>query len=221
MAARLKALGERVDHHGGSEARYADEARRELALHGLSDVASVIHAPLTDVVLPTGTFSWYDLPDSVPGSGIDLLFVDGPPMAAARWPATRPCPSSGLACHPARSSSWMTRRAPTKRRLSAAGMPTSRARRSSSSRSNQGLRSRRSPRPADPDASTDRSARAIARWTSKLAQDSAVNASSRALMLAAVCLGVLLVGIELFITAVALPRILLDLAGWTELRRAS
>ena len=49
-----------------------------------------IHAPLTDVVLPTGTFSWYDLPDSVPGSGIDLLFVDGPPMAAgemARYPA--------------------------------------------------------------------------------------------------------------------------------------
>jgi MFS family permease len=40
-------------------------------------------------------------------------------------------------------------------------------------------------------------------------------------MLAALCLGVLLVGIELFITAVALPRILLDLAGWTELRRAS
>ena len=90
MAARLKALGTgsiiTVDH----EARYADEARRELALHGLSEVASVIHAPLTDVVLPTGTFSWYDLPDGVPGSGIDLLFVDGPPMAAgelARYPA--------------------------------------------------------------------------------------------------------------------------------------
>ena len=48
-----------------------------------------------------------------------------------------------------------------------------------------------------------------------------MSASSRAIMLAALCLGVLLVGIELFITAVALPRILLDLAGWTELRRAS
>ena len=56
-----------------------------------------IHAPLTDVVLPTGTFSWYDLPDSVPGSGIDLLFVDGLRWPQARWPATRPCPSSGLA----------------------------------------------------------------------------------------------------------------------------
>jgi MFS family permease len=48
-----------------------------------------------------------------------------------------------------------------------------------------------------------------------------MSASSRAVMLAALCLGVLLVGIELFITAVALPRILIDHAGWTELRRAS
>jgi MFS family permease len=40
-------------------------------------------------------------------------------------------------------------------------------------------------------------------------------------MLVALCLGVLLVGIELFITAVALPRIIVDLSGWTDLRRAS
>jgi MFS family permease len=40
-------------------------------------------------------------------------------------------------------------------------------------------------------------------------------------MLAALCLGVLLVGIELFITAVALPRIIVDLSGWGDLRRAS
>ena len=45
--------------------------------------------------------------------------------------------------------------------------------------------------------------------------------ASRAVMLAALCLGVLLVGIELFITAVALPRIIVDLAGWEDLRRAS
>ena len=48
-----------------------------------------------------------------------------------------------------------------------------------------------------------------------------MSSASRGIMLAALCLGVLLVGIELFITAVALPRIFLDLAGWTELRRAS
>ena len=40
-------------------------------------------------------------------------------------------------------------------------------------------------------------------------------------MLAALSLGVLLVGIELFITAVALPKIFLDLSSWSELRRAS
>jgi predicted O-methyltransferase YrrM len=90
MAARLKALGTgsiiTVDH----EATYAEQARRELALHGLSDVATVFHAPLADVVLPTGTFSWYDLPDGVPPNGVDLLFVDGPPGTAgelARYPA--------------------------------------------------------------------------------------------------------------------------------------
>ena len=44
---------------------------------------------------------------------------------------------------------------------------------------------------------------------------------SRAVMLAALCRGVLLVGVELFITAVALPDIFFDLSGWTELRRAS
>lgn len=44
---------------------------------------------------------------------------------------------------------------------------------------------------------------------------------ARAVMLAALCLGVLLVGIELFITAVALPEIFFDLSGWDELRRAS
>jgi MFS family permease len=45
--------------------------------------------------------------------------------------------------------------------------------------------------------------------------------ASRAVMLAALCLGVLLVGIELFITAVALPDIFFDISGWAELRRAS
>ncbi|HKZ91688.1 MAG TPA: MFS transporter, partial [Candidatus Limnocylindrales bacterium] len=48
-----------------------------------------------------------------------------------------------------------------------------------------------------------------------------MSSAARAVMLAALCLGVLLVGIELFITAVALPRIIADLSGWTDLRRAS
>jgi MFS family permease len=40
-------------------------------------------------------------------------------------------------------------------------------------------------------------------------------------MLAALCVGVLLVDIELFITVVALPQILFDVSGWEDLRRAS
>ncbi len=48
-----------------------------------------------------------------------------------------------------------------------------------------------------------------------------MSSASRAVMLAALCVGVLLVGIELFITAVALPQIFFDLSGWSELRRAS
>ncbi len=43
----------------------------------------------------------------------------------------------------------------------------------------------------------------------------------RILLLGALSGGALLVGVELLITAVALPAILADLAGWTELRRAS
>ena len=48
-----------------------------------------------------------------------------------------------------------------------------------------------------------------------------VSSRDRILLLAALSGGVLLVGVELLITAVALPAIVADLAGWTELRRAS
>jgi MFS family permease len=48
-----------------------------------------------------------------------------------------------------------------------------------------------------------------------------MSARSRSVLLAALCAGALLVGIELLITAVALPRIVADLADWTQLRRAS
>jgi len=53
------------------------------------------------------------------------------------------------------------------------------------------------------------------------AAPSQMSDATRAVMLATLCLGTLLVGIELFVTAVALPRIIVDLAGWTDLRRAS
>ncbi len=48
-----------------------------------------------------------------------------------------------------------------------------------------------------------------------------MTASTRAVLLGAFSLGAMLVGAELMITAVALPAIINDIAGWTELRRAS
>ena len=48
-----------------------------------------------------------------------------------------------------------------------------------------------------------------------------MSSNARLAMLAALSLGVCLVGIELMITAVALPAIVPDLADWTQLRRAS
>src|SRR5688500_454188 len=49
----------------------------------------------------------------------------------------------------------------------------------------------------------------------------AMGSGPRLLLLAAFGLGVGLVGIELMITAIALPRILRDLTDWTQLRQAS
>ena len=48
-----------------------------------------------------------------------------------------------------------------------------------------------------------------------------MSSRARLVLLAALCAGALLVGVELMITAVALPRIVVDLADWTQLRRAS
>jgi MFS family permease len=45
--------------------------------------------------------------------------------------------------------------------------------------------------------------------------------TARLVLLAALSVGVFLVGVELMVTAVALPRIVADLADWTQLRRAS
>ena len=78
---------------------------------------------------------------------------------------------------------------------------------------------RRPPRTADP-----RPAPPTARFR-RFPRLSAIIApmSSRArfVLLLALCAGAVLVGVELMITAVALPKILGDLADWTQLRRAS
>lgn len=65
------------------------QVRRNLAHHELSEFATVLHAPLQQYELGGQTWSWYSL-EGLPETGIDMLFVDGPPgatQALARYPA--------------------------------------------------------------------------------------------------------------------------------------
>lgn len=69
---------------------YAAPNQEMLHLHGLENVATIIHAPLRELALGNETWQWYDaspLPHEEP---IDLLLVDGPPAAPktlSRYPA--------------------------------------------------------------------------------------------------------------------------------------
>ena len=74
-----------------SSDRYAASTRAELERLGISDRATVLHAPLVDTAMPDGPSQpWFDLSGlELPGP-IDLLFVDGPPASVApdaRYPA--------------------------------------------------------------------------------------------------------------------------------------
>jgi predicted O-methyltransferase YrrM len=92
MAARLEAVGGgrlvALEH----DPAYAAETRRNLALHGLDGVATVLDAPLSTLRVGEEEWSWYTLPEEglpAPAS-VDLLLVDGPPGATghlARYPA--------------------------------------------------------------------------------------------------------------------------------------
>ena len=68
---------------------FAERTRGMLADHGLTDVAEVRLAPLSDVEIDGEPWPWYEM-SCVPDEPIDLLFVDGPPGATheeARYPA--------------------------------------------------------------------------------------------------------------------------------------
>ena len=69
---------------------FAAITRNFLARHGVSDVAEVRDAPLEELSLAGGTYLWYARRAWKDLTGIDLLFVDGPPAATgakARYPA--------------------------------------------------------------------------------------------------------------------------------------
>jgi len=70
---------------------YAEKTRDLLKLHGLESFATVITAPLSDMVIENKTYQWYSnegvnqIPDH-----IDMIFVDGPPAPEGsfnRFPA--------------------------------------------------------------------------------------------------------------------------------------
>lgn len=68
---------------------YAARTREELVALGLDDRAEVIDAPLVPQRVGDGTMLWYAL-DGLPDAPIDLLLVDGPPVALqplSRYPA--------------------------------------------------------------------------------------------------------------------------------------
>ena len=61
-----------------------------LRLYGVSDMARVVHCPLTNVNLDSKSYIWYDISDLHDVPEIDLLIIDGPPaepQPEARLPA--------------------------------------------------------------------------------------------------------------------------------------
>jgi predicted O-methyltransferase YrrM len=69
---------------------FGDKTRAFLARHGVQDLAEVRDAPLESFSLEGESYSWYARRAWQDLTGIDLLFVDGPPAATghqARYPA--------------------------------------------------------------------------------------------------------------------------------------
>jgi hypothetical protein len=72
------------------EPHYAEQTRLQLQRHGLSEWAVVLEAPLREHALGSDSWPWY-VPDFLPDEpAIDMLVIDGPPLATrvlARYPA--------------------------------------------------------------------------------------------------------------------------------------
>lgn len=89
QAAKLNGHGHvySIDHDGA----FAEETRNLLDRHGLSEWATVCHAPLRETEIAGTRWTWYDI-ECLPRTPlIDLLFIDGPPAGDpspwARYPA--------------------------------------------------------------------------------------------------------------------------------------
>lgn len=73
-------------------AEYAEKTREHFERHALCDIASIIHAPLTETDLHGKQWLWYNVDMLRDVQDIDFLLVDGPaqfnnPRRMARYPA--------------------------------------------------------------------------------------------------------------------------------------
>ena len=90
MAYALEANGTGKLHALENHSETAVSTRRLLSEHKLQPYALLLDAPLRQVDVDGGTYSWYHHPDYRSLAPIDLLFVDGPEGALAtmnRYPA--------------------------------------------------------------------------------------------------------------------------------------
>lgn len=75
-----------LDH----EATYADATRAMLEHHGVAHRATVLHTPLVEIDVEGEPYRWYGIDGVDLPTGVDLLFVDGPPESTgprSRLPA--------------------------------------------------------------------------------------------------------------------------------------
>lgn len=86
----LKQLGQGRVISLEHDAKYFAISQRLMEAHGLADVATIVHAPLTEFVINNQTWLWYDLACLKLDQFIDLLVIDGPPgsiQKLSRYPA--------------------------------------------------------------------------------------------------------------------------------------
>jgi predicted O-methyltransferase YrrM len=73
--------------------QYAENTRNYIDRYDLGDYASVVHAPLQEIVVDGQSYAWYAT-GAIPETGIDMLVIDGPSgfiQKHSRYPALPVC----------------------------------------------------------------------------------------------------------------------------------
>ena len=86
----LKKLGKGKVISLEHDAKYAAINQSLISFHGLEDLATIVHAPLTEIVINDQKWLWYNTNFLKIDQPIDLLLVDGPPgniQELSRYPA--------------------------------------------------------------------------------------------------------------------------------------